>query len=149
MHRQRVRWPPATKLTTPQTSVHSSPPSSHYGSAGLKPPASSQAMEVPPVPGSFQAHLPLLEFLIPRRMQLSTYPCHLSGPSPRKRLPSHATRPVLPTYRVSLSKEVFRRAGTKNIEKPNIIHWCGERLFLTLENYKNMLAAGKERGGDK
>ena len=111
MHRQRVRWPPvlcATNLTTPQTSVHSSPPSYHYGSAGLEPPASSQAMEVPPVPGSFQAHLPLLEFLIPRRMQLSTYPCHLSGPSPRKRLPSHATRPLLPTYRVQRSVQKSR-----------------------------------------
>ena len=51
-----------------------------------------------------------------------------------------------------LSKEVFRRAGTKIIDVPNIIHWCGARqlaLFLTLEHYKNMLAAGKKRGGDK
>ena len=52
----------------------------------------------------------------------------------------------------SPSKDLFRRAGTKNIEVPNIIHWCGARqlaLFLTLEHYKNMLAAGKKRGGDK
>ena len=44
----------------------------------------------------------------------------------------------------------FRRAGTKkNIEAPNIIHWCGARqlaLFLTLEHCKNMLAAGIKGG---
>ena len=51
-----------------------------------------------------------------------------------------------------IQRRVQKSRYKKNIEVPNIIHWCGARqlaLFLTLEHHKNMLAAGKKRGGDK
>ena len=59
------------------------------------------------------------------------------------------TSSVLPTYRVSLSKEVFRRARTKKSKCQILYIGVEQDNFLTLEHYINMLAADKKRGGDK
>ena len=59
----------------------------------------------------------------------------------------------IPTHHLGHNKSVYpKKCSEEQVQKiskcqTNIIHWCGARqiaFFLTLEHYKNMLAAGKK-----
>ena len=80
---------------------------------------------------------------------MSLYLLHLEDSQENMLLTIVASAANIPSQFIQKS---VQKSNTNNIQVPNIIHRCGARqlaLFLTLEHYKSMLAAGKKRGGDK